>query len=37
MKTLSPEYHGYIKFNLHPDRETVMVTKKETLIEGKTN
>ncbi len=33
---LFPNYHGNIQFNLMPARKITMITKNETLIEGKT-
>lgn len=33
IKRLLPDYHGYIQFNLMPERNNAMVTRHETLVE----
>ena len=34
VKRLFPDFHGFIQFNLAPERSGVMVTRHETLIEN---
>ena len=36
VKRLLPDYCGYVQFNLHKDRDVAILTKNETLIQGKT-
>lgn len=35
IKRLFPDFHGYVQYNLQPERKKAMLTKHETLIENK--
>lgn len=36
IKELLPLFHGYVQYNLMPNRKTVLLTKHETIVEDKT-
>ena len=35
IKAILPDFHGYVQYNLVPERKTVLLTKHETIVEDK--